>query len=396
MQKINQILSPAFTYPVVFTRGLFKQERGAFLNTFPRRDDRSPSRFIAILDNGVAESHPTLAQDLADCVKASGGSLNMVCDPVVLPGGEAAKNDYRRTMGMVDLLLEHRLCRQSYVVAVGGGALLDAVGFAVSIVHRGLRLIRCPSTVLAQNDAGIGVKNGMNLHGGKNTIGTFHPPFAVLNDLDLLDTLSDQDWSGGLSEAFKVAMIRDADFFHWLCAHAEAFSRRDRAAMEQQVIRCAELHLDHMRDSGDPFELGTARPLDFGHWSAHKLESMSNYRIGHGQAVAVGVALDALYAARTGFLPGTEADRLVDALHAAGLPTWYPECGRRLGDGQLEILQGIEDFREHLGGQLCVTLPDGVGGRCEVHELDCSLVADCLHELERRQPAPDRIPGTGS
>ncbi|MFW6133345.1 MAG: 3-dehydroquinate synthase, partial [Planctomycetota bacterium] len=276
------------------------------------------------------------------------------------------------------------LDRQSFVVAVGGGALLDMVGFAASIVHRGLRLVRVPTTTLGQNDAGIGVKNGMDEHGQKNFVGTFAPPFAVVNDATFLTTLRDRDWIGGAAEAFKVAIIKDAAFFDFLCDRAGALRRRDLPAMEALVRRCALLHLEHIRDGGDPFEFGSARPLDFGHWSAHRLETLSRYRMGHGQAVAVGIALDTMYAARKRLLTEAQAERISAALSACGLPVWCDELGARDADGRLEVLAGLEQFREHLGGRLCVTLPDGIGRRIEVHELDADLLAECVDELRRR------------
>jgi 3-dehydroquinate synthase len=227
-----------------------------------------------------------------------------------------------------------------------------------------------PSTPLAQNDAGIGVKNGMNLHGGKNTIGVFAPPFAVINDFDLLDGLSDDLWRAGISEAFKVAMIKDETFYRELLELAPALGRRETAAMERLIVRCAELHLEHIATSGDPFEQGSARPLDFGHWSAHKLESMSNYRISHGHAVAIGIALDAQYASRLGWIQKAEADSLQRALQTCGFDLNPPELTQRLGDNSLQILQGLEEFREHLGGVLTLSLPGPIGRIQEIHEMN--------------------------
>jgi 3-dehydroquinate synthase len=269
-------------------------------------------------------------------------------------------------------------------VAVGGGAVLDALGFAASLLHRGLRLVRVPTTVLAQNDAGVGVKNGMNLHGGKNTIGTFHPPSAVFNDADFLPTLPDRDWRGGIAEAFKVAMIKDAPFFDFLCDRAADLRRRDMASMQELIRRCAELHLEHIATEGDPFETGTARPLDFGHWSAHKLESMSNYRIGHGQAVAIGLALDAAYAARRGWISGHVCRRLHQGLARSGLPLWDELLALRQGDGRLAVLGGLDDFREHLGGELTLTYPRGLGRRHEVHEVNEPTMEEAVHDLHRQ------------
>ena len=145
------------------------------------------------------------------------------------------------------------------------------------------------------------------------------------------------------------------------------------------------LHLDHIATSGDPYELGTARPLDYGHWAAHKLELMSKHRLSHGHAVAIGIALDAFYAARVGLLPQKEADRLVALLRACGLPTFAPELSRTDRRGRLAVLAGLEDFRAHLGGELAVTLPAPFGSRREIHAVDPARMAECISALAARK-----------
>lgn len=271
--------------------------------------------------------------------------------------------------------------RHAFVLIVGGGATLDAVGFAVSLVHRGLRIVRLPTTVLAQNDAGVGVKTGVNFHGAKNALGTFAPPFAVLNDFQFLLPLPDREWRGGIAEAFKVAMIRDREFFDLLCENAGALHARGaagEAAMRRLVFRCAELHLEHIRAGGDPFELGRARPLDFGHWAAHKLEALSAFAIPHGDAVAAGICLDSWLAFERGWLAGAEFDALHRGLRAAGFSLWHLELERA------ELLDGLREFQEHLGGELCITLPHGIGARREVREVNGDAVRRAVAELKRR------------
>src|SRR5690606_26760740 len=166
--------------------------------------------------------------------------------------------------------------RHSSIMAIGGGAVLDAVGYAAAVAHRGIRHLRVPTTVLSQNDSGMGVKNGINYRGKKNFLGTFSPPVAVFNDNLFLLTLGDREWVSGISEAGMVALIKDAAFFDWIEAHAERLRSSDSEAMDYLMFGGAELHLQHIAGA-DPFEFGSSRPLDFGHWSAHKLEQLSRF-----------------------------------------------------------------------------------------------------------------------
>lgn len=380
----HQRVSVDFDFPVVFCRGVFAPGAPWLRDVFGRRGENRRHKVLVAVEDPVARATPGLLDNIRRWFAAE-PTAELVRDPWIGPGGEAIKNDYRKVMELIDILLEYRMDRHAYVVAIGGGAFLDAIGFATALVHRGLRLVRLPTTVLAQNDAGVGVKNAINLHGGKNTIGTFAPPFAVVNDFNFLDTLPARDWTAGISEAFKVAVIKDAAFFRDLCEMAPRLRARDRAAMEDLVRRCALLHLQHIATSGDPFELGAARPLDFGHWSAHKLEGMTGYTVAHGEAVAIGLALDAGYARRMGWLGDAEADALLRGLSESGYTLWHPALARRLGDGRLEILGGLDDFREHLGGELCVTMPRGIGAKFEVHEMDPALVEASLRDLEQFQ-----------
>ncbi len=275
--------------------------------------------------------------------------VDLVAEVVLLPGGEAAKQDPDALQEAQRLLARHHIDRHSYCLAIGGGAFLDVLGFAAATVHRGVRLVRMPSTVLAQNDAGIGVKNGINAFGQKNFLGSFAPPFAVVNDVSLLRSLNPRDRRAGMAEAIKVALIRDASFFDWLCDNSRALAAFEGPVVATMVRRAAELHLDHIETGGDPFEAGSSRPLDFGHWAAHKLEGLTHHALRHGEAVAIGIALDSLYSAASGWLPTHDAERVVTLIEALGLPTYHPALSQKTSTGELEVERGLAEFREHLG-----------------------------------------------
>jgi 3-dehydroquinate synthase len=282
-------------------------------------------------------------------------------------------------------MAKRNLARQSVVLIIGGGSLLDVAGLAASLVHRGLRVIRMPTTVVGQNDVGVGVKTGIDLFGNKNFLGTFAPPFAVINDFDFLDRLPDRDWIAGIAEAFKVAMIKDRQFFTFLCRNTQALRAREPAIMERLVIHCAKLHLDHIRTGGDPFESGSARPLDFGHWSAHQLEVMSDYRLRHGEAVSIGIALDSYYAMRQGLISQKSVTTLVTALKSVGLPIWHRCLTERKPDNSYAIMEGLIRFQEHLGGPLTITLPAPIGARTEVHRIETQLMIDGISFLKAQR-----------
>ena len=390
--RYRQSIAVPFDYPVYFTRGVFDLRNSLLADALDRLGEGRIHRVAVFLDQGLVDAWPDLPERIDTFFSAGRERLILAGRPCRVPGGESCKDGWEPALATIRELAERRLDRQSFVVAAGGGAVLDMVGFAGSVVHRGIRMVRMPTTTLAQNDAGIGVKTGINAHGQKNFIGTFAPPFAVINDLDFLETLDSEHWIGGVAEAFKVGIIQDRDFFEFLREAAPALRNRASGPMERTVVRCAELHLDHIREGNDPFEFGSARPLDFGHWAAHKLEVMSRHRLGHGFAVAAGIALDSVYASFLGLLSSGERDRILDGFHAAGLPTWNDLMAARKADGTLEILGGLEDFREHLGGRLTVTLPDGIGKRVEVHEMDLGLLERGVAFLADREKRRGETP----
>jgi 3-dehydroquinate synthase len=262
------------------------------------------------------------------------------------------------------------------------------VGFAAAVSHRGVRLVRIPTTVLAQNDSAVGVKNSINAFHKKNFLGTFAPPFAVLNDFDFLLTLDDRDWRSGIAEAIKVALIKDTTFWQFIKTNAEALASRDMLSMQWLIHRCAQMHLDHIA-SGDPFEMGSSRPLDFGHWSAHKLEQLTNYELRHGEAVAIGIALDCAYAYLAGMLSKDELDEILEVMQEIGFHLFSPVLLKKEENpqqlSQLAIIKGLSEFREHLGGRLTITLLENIGKGKEVNQIDSALVEKAIYLLENYQ-----------
>ncbi len=383
---ILQRVSVSFEYPVVFTRGVLAADNPVFADTIARLEPARRHRLVAVIDDGMAACWPVVDEVTAYAAHHR-DRLELVAPPVLVRGGEVAKDGPDGAVALWRWLRARGIDRHSFVVAIGGGAVLDLVGFAAATAHRGVRLVRLPTTVLAQNDAGIGIKNGVNWLGAKNFAGTFAPPFAVINDSRWLGSLSPRDRIAGMAEAVKVALIRDPAFFAWLVAAADALASFEIAAVERMVRRCAELHLAHIAGGGDPFELGSARPLDFGHWAAHHLEIATGHALRHGEAVAIGMALDTRYSVEAGLLGERDAASIVSLLARLGLPVWHDALALRGTDGRLRVLDGIAEFREHLGGELCVTMLAGIGRGVDARELDEGRVARAIDWLATRRQA---------
>ena len=331
----------------------------------------SPLKILPVIDFGVT----TNTAFMDDVTNWLANSVFETSKPRIVEGGEVSKNSMRVVDQVLEDINTNNLCRKSCVLVIGGGAVLDAVGYAASIAHRGIPIIRMPSTTLAQCDSGLGVKNAVNYFGKKNFVGVFDPPFGVVNDIRLLSSLDNRHWCSGLSEAVKVALIKDETFFEEIEQQSAQLLNRDLTAMGNAIQKSAILHLEHITKGGDPFERLNARPLDFGHWSAHKLEQITNNSLTHGEAVSIGLVIDIKCSVALGLLDNAIADRIVNVLQSLNLPTSHPA----LSDPAL--LQGIEEFRQHLGGELTLLMLKGIADPVDVHALDFKLVKQVFNEL---------------
>lgn len=373
MEHLQQSFTIKFEYKVFFTSGLFDVSN-TLLSDFLKQtgSPEIPRKILFVLDKGVIDAGNDLITQLKDYF-ASYSSVELIQEFVIVPGGEIVKNDVRYFDQILEAVNTFKVDRHSYIAGIGGGSVLDLVGYAAAVSHRGIKHIRIPTTVLSQNDSGVGVKNGINYFDKKNFLGTFAPPVAVFNDELYLETLSDRHWRSGISEAVKVALIKDPEFFFWLEDNAAKLVARDLPTMNYLVHRCAELHLQHIAGR-DPFETGSSRPLDFGHWSAHKLEQLSHFEVLHGEAVAMGMALDTVYSNLCGRLSDEETNKVIRLLRKLGFELSHPLMEVEGRDSA--ILRGLEEFREHLGGRLTIMLLDKIGTGTEVHEIDIELLRE--------------------
>lgn len=369
--SIKQKFTLNYEYPVLFTRKAFELTNLTLANLINNRNEQP--KLLAVIDQGLADAMPNLAENIQQYCQHH--KINALPEALV-PAGEASKNDEGVIDNIYQLVEKYAIDRHSYILVLGGGAVVDAIGFAAATAHRGIRLIRMPSTVLGQNDAGVGVKNAINYHHRKNYIGTFAPPFAVINDFDLLNSLADRDKRSGISEAIKVALIKDPEFFTELYQSRHQLAQFEDSATMNMIIKGAKWHLNHIATSGDPFELGSARPLDFGHWSAHKLEELSNNQLRHGEAVAIGIAIDSIYSMLVGYLAANELEQILTLFTDLGFELNHPVLDK------LDIVKALAEFKEHLGGNLCITLLNTIGSGFEVNTINESLMAEAIEQLK--------------
>ncbi|MFS4416843.1 3-dehydroquinate synthase [Maribacter sp. 2307ULW6-5] len=379
-KTIKQSFSVPYTYQLYFTAGVFNADNPLFTNLIKGYRSAGRTKLLFVLDDGLGAHHGELAEKIAAYTSKNSAHLDHA-DTITVLGGERAKEGNTQVELVLKAINENAICRHSFVVAIGGGAVIDMVGYAAAIAHRGVKLIRVPTTVLAQNDAAVGVKNSVNVFGKKNFLGTFAPPHAIINDREFLDTLEQRDWISGIAEAIKVALLKDEAFFAYIEQHAINLKNREMEPMQYVIYKCAEMHMQHISAGGDPFEAGSSRPLDFGHWAAHKLEHMTGYAVRHGEAVAKGIALDCTYAHLMGLLDNGALQRILDVFTAIGFDISFPV---HTENGMEELLQGIEEFREHLGGTLTLTLIKGLGVKHDVHTVDKPLMVQALKQLNQR------------
>jgi 3-dehydroquinate synthase len=376
------------THRILFTREAFHVRNNAVRDLVTLHKPHKLPRVLVFVDEAVATANRDLIDDIVAYGEVHADAFTLADTPITLPGGEACKNDLRLVECCWDAINEAALDRHSYVFVIGGGAVLDLVCFAASTAHRGIRHVRFPTTTLSQGDGGVGVKNGVNYFGKKNWIGSFAVPYAVVNDFAFLESLPARERRNGIIEAIKVALIRDGAFFEQIEAMAADLAELKQEALEKVVQRSAELHVEHIATSGDPFELGSVRPLDFGHWAAHKLEQISKFAVTHGEAVAIGIAVDLVYSRMQGLLDAETCERVLKLIESIGFATYSPHLMENGRSGEPAILEGLEEFREHLGGQLTVTLVPKIGEKIEVHEMNRVKILNAVVELRQRVMEP--------
>ena len=292
---------------------------------------------------------PLYAERLTKTLEAFGKPVRTI----VLPDGESYKN--RKNLQLIfDNLLKFGADRQTMLVALGGGVIGDMTGFAAASFMRGIRFIQVPTTLLAQVDSSVGGKTGINHPLGKNMIGAFHQPAAVIADLNTLKTLPARELSAGLAEVIKHGAIADAEFLNWIEANAQALLACDTSAMAHAVLRSCEIKSAVV--SADEREGGIRATLNFGHTFGHAIEAGMGYGEWlHGEAVGCGMVMGADLSRRLNFITQAEVDRLSKIIHSMNLPIAPPKFGAQR---YMELMQ-VDKKTE--GGQIRYVVLERIG-----------------------------------
>ncbi len=291
------------SYPILIGAGLLARHDGALAAHIVARD-------VLIVSNTVVSALHARA------LRAALPGRRIV--EVVLPDGETHKT-LANVARILDVLVANRFGRDACVVALGGGVVGDMAGFAAACYQRGIAFVQVPTTLLAQVDSSVGGKTGVNHAGGKNLIGAFHQPVAVIADTETLDTLPDRELRAGLAEVLKYGLICDRAFFAWLEAHIDALLARDAVALAHAIRRSCELKAQIV--ARDEFEHGERAWLNFGHTFGHAIESATGYSGWlHGEAVGAGMLVAADMSRACGLLTRTDVERIGSLLGRTGLP----------------------------------------------------------------------------
>jgi 3-dehydroquinate synthase len=320
------------------------------------RDAIRGGHALIVSDDHVA---PLYAQRLRSALAAAHGAP-VRCEAVVLPAGEAHKN-LDAVSTVLDALAQLGATRDACVLALGGGVVGDIAGFAAACWMRGIDFVQFPTTLLAMVDSSVGGKTGVDHPAGKNLIGAFHQPRAVVADLDALSTLPDRELRAGLAEVVKTACIGDADFFGWLEAHADALLARDAEALTHAIATCCRFKAGVVER--DEREAGERALLNFGHTFGHALEAEAGYgMLLHGEAVAIGMILATRLSTHLGMADEAGTQRLRALLERIGLPTAVPD-----GIAADALFARMHLDKKNRAGALRLVLWRGIG-RVEIAE----------------------------
>ena len=359
MQKLDVSLAER-SYPIYIDRGLLGQD---LIRGHVRGNQ------VMVVTN------ETIAPLYLDAVTRGLGDLQ--CDTLILPDGEQHKT-LATLERIFDALMAHRHSRTTTLVALGGGVIGDMVGFAAACYQRGVDFIQVPTTLLAQVDSSVGGKTAVNHPRGKNMIGAFQQPRAVVIDTAVLDTLPEREFAAGMAEVIKYGLIRDPEFFQWLLDNQAALAARDTAPVAEAILRSCRNKAEVV--AADETEQGNRALLNLGHTFGHAMETFTGYRDWlHGEAVSAGMVMAARMSLELGWLKQADLDRVSDSLAAWKLPVTAPEGMARADFSELMALD-----KKVQNGRLRLVLLNQIGDALVTGEYDPNALTRTLEAFCER------------
>jgi len=329
------------------------------------KDSGLSSRTVVITNDVVAKLH-------GYCLMDHLGKNGIRAEMLTVPDGEAQKS-----LPVAAKLYGHlsrlKAERNTAVLALGGGVIGDLAGFVAATYMRGVPLVQIPTTLLAQVDSSIGGKVAVNHRNLKNVIGTFYQPRAVLTDISVLKTLADQEMKNGLAEVIKYGIIRDSELFQILEKNPDKIKAHDQAMLEDIVARCASIKAEIVQS--DERDTGLRNILNFGHTTGHAIETVTRFKISHGQAVALGMIVATGIARTMGILSGEEFSRIISVIKKADLPTRIP------GLSPTGILRAMKYDKKVIAGKVRFILPVAIGEVIINDQVDRNILKKVLEEI---------------
>lgn len=383
LKKITQKFNILSHYKTIFTKNLFYKKNKLIYYFLKNNYSKEKKKILIIIDNNVIKKNTYLLKQIKEYFIIYKNSFTLITQPIIIKGGELIKNDKNEIENLYNHINKYNICRHSYIIAIGGGAILDIVGFITSTAHRGIRLIRIPTTTLSQNDSGVGVKNGINYFKKKNFIGTFSVPEIVINDFTYLKTLTKKNLISGISEAIKIALIKNKYYFLYIKKYTQLILNRNIIIITKINYLCAYLHMQHISKNYDPFEKFSSRPLDFGHWTAHKLESLNKNKLTHGFAVAIGIAIDCTYAFLTNLLKKKLWQKVIETLLSLNFYIYNKKI--KINKKNIFFEKSLNEFKEHLGGKLTITLLKDLGKKITINSINLKKLKQTVVLLKKIQ-----------
>jgi 3-dehydroquinate synthase len=355
------------SYDIIIGRGLLAQSGKICKNLLPQ-----PKTFI-ISDDKVA---PLYLKILQDSLK----SENIESEAIILPNGERSKS-FANLEKILTEILSHKPERGVTLIALGGGVIGDITGFTASILLRGVNFIQIPTTLLAQVDSSVGGKTGINTAYGKNLVGSFYQPQAVIIDIDLLSSMSERDYKSGYAEVVKYGLINRPDFFDWLVEHEDEINNRDPEILKQAIADSCQSKADIVIQ--DERESGIRALLNLGHTFGHALESFCNYDnaiILHGEAVAIGMVMAFNLSVELGICSQNDLDKVKCHLRNTNLPVSVKDL-RDDWDSQ-QLLQYMKQDKKVKDGKMVFILAKAIGESFVTKDVDeasvLSLLDSCI------------------